>query len=244
MSTKGFEKLFRLALIPLTAVVLVASGCTSSMTAGTQSNVPTGSAFLVGTDAPLAAVVSFQVQLMDVELTNGTTTTSTLVKGTPTVDFARFNGLQTLVDMNQVPAGTYTGVTFVLGTGTVGYLNTTGGGAPTIATAPAAFSTSTVTFNLPKSLTIGTNTPPVGLRMDFDLAQSIPVDSNGQIELNSSGDVTVTPTIDVSTVTRTDTFAHIDLLYGSVVTAPTSTTEPSSFTIQGPHGEQFTINTS
>jgi len=126
----------------------------------------------------------------------------------------------------------------------VGYLNTTGGGAPTIATAPAAFSTSTVTFNLPKSLTIGTNTPPVGLRMDFDLGQSIPVDSNGNIELNSSGDVTVNPTIDVSTVTRTDLGAHIDLLYGSVVTLPTSATEPSSFTIQGPHGEQFTINTS
>jgi hypothetical protein len=244
MSPETREKLLRYALLPLAAAVLAVAGCTSSMTAGTQSNVPTGSAFLVGTDAPLAAVVSFQVQLMDVELTNGTTTTSTLVKGTPTVDFARFNGLQTLVDMNQVPAGTYTGVTFVLGTGTVGYLNTTGGGAPTIATAPAAFSTSTVTFNLPKSLTIGTNTPPVGLRMDFDLGQSIPVDSNGNIELNSSGDVTVNPTIDVSTVTRTDTFAHIDLLYGSVVTVPTSTTEPSSFTIQGPHGEQFTINTS
>ena len=104
MSTKGFEKLFRLTLIPLTAVVLVASGCTSSMTAGTQSNVPTGSAFLVGTDAPLAAVVSFQVQLMDVELTNGTTTTSTLVKGTPTVDFARFNGLQTRFPQEPTPA--------------------------------------------------------------------------------------------------------------------------------------------
>ena len=244
MSPETREKLLRYALLPLAAAALAIAGCTSSMTAGTQSNVPTGSAFLVGTDAPLAAVVSFQVQLMDVELTNGTTTTSTLVKGTPTVDFARFNGLQTLVDMNQVPAGTYTGVTFVLGTGTVGYLNTTGGGAPTIATAPAAFSTSTVTFNLPKSLTIGTNTPPVGLRMDFDLGQSIPVDSNGNIELNSSGDVTVNPTIDVSTVTRTDLGAHIDLLYGSVVTVPTSTTEPSSFTIQGPHGEQFTINTS
>ena len=244
MSPETREKLLRYALLPLAAAALAIAGCTSSMTAGTQSNVPTGSAFLVGTDAPLAAVVSFQVQLMDVELTNGTTTTSTLVKGTPTVDFARFNGLQTLVDMNQVPAGTYTGVTFVLGTGTVGYLNTTGGGAPTIATAPAAFSTSTVTFNLPKSLTIGTNTPPVGLRMDFDLGQSIPVDSNGNIELNSSGDVTVNPTIDVSTVTRTDLGAHIDLLYGSVVTLPTSATEPSSFTIQGPHGEQFTINTS
>ena len=245
MSPKIRGKLLRFALLPLAAAALAIAGCTSSMTTGTQSNVPTGSAFLVGTDAPLAAVVSFQVQLMDVELTNGTTTTTTLVKGTPMVDFARFNGLQTLVDMNQVPAGTYTGVTFVLGAGTVGYLNfPSGGGAPTIATAPAAFANSTLTFNLPKSLTIGTNMPPVGLRMDFDLAQSIPVDSSGNIELNSSGDVTVNPTIDVSTVTRSDTFAHIDLLYGSVVTAPTSTTEPSSFTIQGPHGEQFTINTS
>lgn len=236
--------LLRLALLPLATVALMVAGCTSSLT-GTQANVATGSAFLVGTDAPLASVVSFQVQLMAVELTNGTTTTSTLVNGTPTVDFARFNGLQTLVDMNQVPAGTYTGVTFVFGSGTVGYLNVpSGGGAPTIATAPAAFSTSTVTFTLPKALTIGTNTPPVGLRMDFDLAQSIPVDSNGNIEVNTSGDVTVTPTIDVRAVTRTDAGAHIDLLYGSVVTAPTSSTEPSSFTIQGPHGEQFTINTS
>ncbi|MEI9968946.1 MAG: DUF4382 domain-containing protein [Terracidiphilus sp.] len=237
----------RFALLPLAAAAIAIAGCGSNslLNSGTQSSGPTGSAFLVGTDAPLASVVSFQVQLMAVELTNGTTTTPTLVNGTPTVDFARFNGLQTLVDMNQVPAGTYTGVTFVLGTGTVSYLNVpSGGGAPTIATAPAAFSTSTVTFSLKKSLVIGTNTPPVGLRMDFDLAQSIPVDSNGQIETNSSGDVTVTPTIDVSTVTRTDTFAHIDLLYGSVLTAPTSTTEPSSFTIQGPHGEQFTINTS
>ena len=245
MTPRTRKKLLRVTLFPIAAAALAIAGCTNgTMTGtGTQSN-QTGSAFLVGTDAPLASVVSFQVQLMAVELTNGTTTTSTLVNGTPTVDFARFNGLQTLVDMNQVPAGTYTGVTFVLGTGTVAYLNTSGTGAPTIATAPAAFSTSTVTFTLAKSLVIGTNTPPVGLRMDFDLAQSIPVDSSGQIETNSSGDVTVTPTIDVSTVTRTDTFAHIDLLYGSVVTAPTSTTEPSSFTIQGPHGEQFTINTS
>jgi Domain of unknown function (DUF5666)/Domain of unknown function (DUF4382) len=245
MTPRTNKKLLRFALLPLAAAAIAIAGCGSSMiSTGTQSNGQTGSAFLVGTDAPLASVVSFQVQLMAVELTNGTTTTSTLVNGTPTVDFARFNGLQTLVDMNQVPAGTYTGVTFVLGTGTVAYLNTSGSGAPTIATAPAAFSTSTVTFSLAKSLVIGTNTPPVGLRMDFDLAQSIPVNSSGQIETNSSGAVTVNPTIDVSTVTRTDTFAHIDLLYGSVVTAPTSMTEPSSFTIQGPHGEQFTINTS
>ncbi len=128
MTPRTHKKLLRFALFPLAAAALAIAGCGSNslLNTGTQSNGETGSAFLVGTDAPLASVVSFQVQLMAVELTNGTTTTSTLVNGTPTVDFARFNGLQTLVDMNQVPAGTYTGVTFVLGTGTVAYLNTSG----------------------------------------------------------------------------------------------------------------------
>ena len=59
---KHKEKLFRLALLPLTAAVLVATGCTSSMTTtATQSSAETGPAFVVGTDAPLASVVSFPV---------------------------------------------------------------------------------------------------------------------------------------------------------------------------------------
>jgi Domain of unknown function (DUF4382)/Domain of unknown function (DUF5666) len=236
----------KLALLPVTAALLVATGCgngsVNSMTQ--QYSGPTGPAFLVGTDAPLAAVVSFQVTFQDVELTNGSSTTGTLVKGTPTVDFARYNGLQTLVDMNDVPAGTYTGVTFVLGSGKVGYLSSSGGSEPTIETANAAFSSTTITETFAKPLVVGTKTPPVGVRMDFDLAQSIPVDSNGQIEVDSSGNVMVTPTIDVSTVTRTDPGAHIDVLKGSVVSGPTGTTEPASFMIQTPHGEQLTINTS
>jgi len=44
-------------------------------------------------------------------------------------------------------------------------------------------------------------------------------------------------------VARTDTGAHIDEFIGSVTTLPSSTSEPSSFVITGPHGEAFTINT-
>jgi Domain of unknown function (DUF4382) len=245
MSPKVFDSFFRLALVPLTAAVLVATGCSGSMsttTTGTQSSA-SGPAFLIGTDAPLAAVVSMQVTLQDVELTNGTSTTTTLVKGTPTVDFARYNGLQGLVDMVDVPAGTYTGVTFVLGPGTVSWLNTSSGSAPTIQSASAAFSSTTVTVSLPKPLVVGDKTPPVGVRLDFDLAQSIPT-SGGQIETNGSGDVVVNPTFDITTVARGDAGAHIDELIGGLVSGPTSTTEPSSFVIQGPHGENFTINTS
>ncbi|MGB9287279.1 MAG: DUF4382 domain-containing protein [Terracidiphilus sp.] len=243
MSPKTFDRIFRLALVPLTATVLVATGCTGSMstTTGTQSS-SSGPAFLIGTDAPLAAVVSMQVTLQDVELTNGTNTTATLVKGTPTVDFARYNGLQGLVDMVDVPAGTYTGVTFVLCSGTVSWLST-GSGAPTIQSASAAFSNTTVTVQLPNPLVVGDKTPPVGVRLDFDLGKSIPT-SGGQIETNSSGDVVVNPTFDITTVARGDQGAHVDELIGGLVSGPTSTTEPSSFVIQGPHGENFTINTS
>ncbi len=235
---------FRLALLLASAATLALAGCSSSLNSSTAVSGPAGPAFLIGTDAPLAAVVSFQVTLNSVELTSSTSTTASLVNGTPTVDFARYNGLQTLVDMNDVPAGTYTGVTFVLGAGTVGYLSTSGSAAPTIQTASADFSTTTVTVNLPKPLVVGDKTPPVGVRLDFDLAKSIPVDSNGQIETDSNGDVDVTPTFNIATVARGDVGAHIDELIGSVESGPTGTTEPSSFVIQGPHGEQFTINTS
>jgi hypothetical protein len=243
MSPKTLQSTLRLALVPFAAAALLATGCTSSMntTTGTQSS-SSGPAFLIGTDAPLAAVVSMRVTLQDVELTNGTNTTATLVKGTPTVDFARYNGLQGLVDMVDVPAGSYTGVTFVLGTGTVSWLNTTSG-APTIQSAPAAFSNTTVTVSLPNPLVVGDKTPPVGVRLDFDLGKSIPV-SGGQIEVNGSGDVVVNPTFDITTVARGDQGAHIDELIGGLMSGPTSTTEPSSFVIQGPHGENFTINTS
>ena len=57
--------------------------------------------------------------------------TVSLISGTPTVDFARYNGLQSLIDMNDVPAGTYTSVQITLGAANLSYLNT-GSGAPTI----------------------------------------------------------------------------------------------------------------
>jgi hypothetical protein len=214
-------------------------------TATTQSSATTGPAFLVGTDAPLASVVSFPVVVNSVTLTSSGGATANLISGTPTVDFARFNGLQTLIDMNDVADGTYTGATISLGAASIGYLNVPTcsptpctPAAPTIATINPATLTSTsvnVTFNNP--LVIARGSQPVGLRLDFDLAKSIQVNSSGAI----TG--TVTPTFDATTVARQDLGGHIDTLIAGVSTVPTNTTEPASFVIQGPHGEQFTVNT-
>ena len=116
----------KLALLAVAATLIAVVGCGSgSMNLGTQGS--TGSAFVVGTDAPLASVTSFNVQVMGVSAKTSGGTSVNLMSGTPTVDFARFNGLQTLLDLNDVPEGTYDSVTITLAsTGTIGYLNTSG----------------------------------------------------------------------------------------------------------------------
>jgi hypothetical protein len=181
----------------------------------------------------MASVVSFAVQLESVEAIDSNNNGHPLISGTPTVDFARFNGLQTLLDMNDVPVGTYNSVQITLGTATLGYLNVPASGAPTIVTEAATLSTSTVTVNLTKPLIITQAGAPSGLRMDFDLHKSIQVDSNGNI----TGDVT--PTFDVTSVANTDPGGYIDCFDAAVVSVSSG---GQSFVVQGPHGENFTVN--
>ena len=231
MSPKTHDKRLRLAIPLLTVAVLAVTGCGGSMSTGSIQSANTGSVFVVGTDAPLASVTSFSAQINSVVLTNSGGSTSSLVSGTPTVDFARFNGLQTLLDMNSVPAGTYTGVTITLGPAIIGYLNTTNT-PPTIQTQAATLTSSTVNVTLNKPLVVTTGGSPVGLRIDFDLAQSIKTDTSG----NFTG--TVNPTFDVRTVARTDSGGHIDEFVAGVLSVNVS---GQSFIVQGPHGQQFTI---
>ena len=223
----------RLTFFAVAAAALAAAGCSSSMNTSTAApSSATGPAFVVGTDAPLASVTSFQVQLQSVDAIDASGNSIPLISGQPTVDFARYNGLQTLLDMNDVPAGTYSKVQIALGTGTIGYLDTSGGGAPKIQTEAATFTSSTVTVNLATPLVVVHAGMPVGLRVDFNLAKSIQVDSSGNI----TG--TVTPTFDVSTVKNSDSGAHIDEYIAAVMSVNASA---QSFVVQGPHGEQFTV---
>jgi hypothetical protein len=190
----------------------------------------------------MASVTSFAVQVENVcavstVSTTGVSSCTPLLSGTPTVDFARFNGLQTLLDMNSIPVGTYTQIQVTLGAATIGYLNVPASGAPTIATEaatyPSSASTYTYTANLASPLVVTETGEPGGLRVDFDLLKSIGVDSNGNI----TG--AVTPTFNINAVGTGDAGGYIDTLVAAVVSVGTQ-----SFVVQGPHGEQFTINVS
>ncbi|HLY43310.1 MAG TPA: DUF5666 domain-containing protein [Terracidiphilus sp.] len=222
------------SLFALTLSSFILAGCSASMnTTSNNSNTPSGSSFVIGTDAPMASVVSFSTVVSSVQAFTASDCSGTgvdLMSGSPTVDFARFNGLQTLLDMNNVPAGTYNCVQVTLGSATIGYLDTTG--EPTIQTEPAMLTTNTVTATLNHPMIVAQNGAPVGIHLDFDLRKSIEV-QNGSITGN------VTPTFNIKAVNNSDPGAYIDEFDAAVLTVDTNA---QSFTIQGPHGRQFTVN--
>ncbi len=234
MSPKTCKMLLRLALVPVAAAVLAVAGCTSGLIGSTGTSTTTGSTFVVGTDAPatVASVVSFTATINSVDLNpQGGGTAVPMISGTPSVDFARFNGLQTLLDANDIPVGTYSSVTISLGAGTIGYLNTATP-PPAIATMAAVYTNPSVTIQLANPLVVTNGNAPVGLRIDFDLAKSIQT-TNGSI--NGSVD----PTFDVATVKNTDHGAYIDEFVAGIVSVNQT---GQSFVIQGPHGRNFTVN--
>ena len=222
-----------ICLLSLAAASLLAAGCGGAIeSTSAVTNSVTGGAFVIGTDAPVASVTSFAVQVQSINAIDASGKSTSLLSGAPTVDFARFNGLQTLLDMNDVPADTYTSVSITLGSATIGYLNTVSGSAPTIASEAATLTTNTVNITLATPLVV-TQTSPVGLHMDFDLRKSIQVDSKGQI----TG--TVTPTFNVNAVGPGDSGAYVDEFDAAVVSVNTTA---QSFVVQGPHGRNFTVN--
>ena len=215
--------------------LLAGCGSNGSPSSSTSTNSQSAPVFLTGTDAPLPSVVSFQVTINSVTLSNGGNNGVDILQNAQTIDFARYNGLQTLLDFNSVPAGTYNTVTVSLSNPIISYVNlstATPPASPTITTVNNATLTNpTVTVQLANSFTV-TAGQAAGLRMDFDLRQSILTDSNGQVTGS------VNPTIDFTAISPNTPAAQIDEFYATVVSVNTS---QNTFMIQGPHGRQYTV---
>jgi hypothetical protein len=227
--------------IAVLALVAAASGCGGGASNTMSTQPQSGSVFVSGTDAPLPSVVSFQVDITGLTVSDGVNPPVSVLSGTQTVDFARLNGLHTLLDLNSIPAGTYTNVNVTLANPEIMYLNvtnpqTTPPTRPAVTTlnatsSPAVTLTqSSVPITLSSPLTVNAG-DIIGLSFDFDLRQSIQVDANG----NFTG--VVNPTLDLKAVTPSDSDAYIDDFVAGVTNVGMS-----SFMIQGPHGHQFTVN--
>ena len=218
------------------AILLALSMLGASCSGGSSSSAPPVSSqsspmFVTGEDAPLASVVGFEVTINSITL-NGSNNSSAQVLTTPTtVDFARLLGLRSPLAFNSVAVGTYTSATFSLSNPVISYVNMSP--SPTLNTINATFSPTTgsstqttVTVNFPTAMVVGNN-GLAGLRMEFDIRQSVAVDSNGQV----TG--TVNPTIYANAVQASDPNGQVTDLMGGLVSVNATS---NSFVIQGPYG--------
>lgn len=220
-------------------------GCSGGSSSNSNNNTTpqSNSVFVTGTDAPLPSVVAFRVDITGLTLSDGTNPPVSVLSGTQTVDFARLNGLRTLLDINSIPTGTYTQAVVTLANPSIDYLNVTNPQTnpathPTISTLDSTASSnpqlsltqSQVTINLANPLVVSTG-DITGLRFEFDIKKSVAVDANGQITGS------ITPTLDLKAITPSDADAYVDEFVGGVVSVANN-----SFVIQGPHGKQWTVN--
>jgi hypothetical protein len=210
--------------ISLLLSVVVIVGCGAGSSAGLGSQTPSASIFTVATDASLPSVVSCELTVNAVTLLNGTTNVSVL-SSPALVDFAKLNGLHDLIDLSTVPTGTYTSATLTLAnTANIGYLDTSVTPS-TIHALTGNLSQTTVTVPLARPFVLNA-ADLVGLRMEFDIRQSLAVDGAGQI----TG--AVNPTFHMQLLNATDADVSIDDFRGGYVGAAGA----NSFVMQGPRG--------
>jgi hypothetical protein len=187
--------------------------------------------YVTGEDAPLASVVSFQLELNSVTL-NGQNNTPPVVSNT-TVDFARLIGLRSPLAFNSVPADTYNSATITVSSPVIGYVDMTQN-PPAMnsinGTLPAT--PYTVTVNFPKPMVVGSS-GLAGLRMELDIRQSVAVDGSGQV----TG--AVNPVFYVKATKASDLDGEITDLEGGLVSVSAGN---HSFVIQGPYGRQLTVD--
>ncbi len=206
------------------------SSCGGSSSGSNPGGDDQASVFTVGTDAPLPSVVSCQIMVTGVTINNGTTNVPVLT--TPqVVDFAQLSGLHQLLDLNAVPTGTYSSATVTIASPVIGFIDTTQS-PPAINTINGSLTQSSVTVNFANPFVLSA-ADLVGLRMEFDLRQSLQLDQSGQV----TG--VVNPVFHMRLLNATDANVSIDDFHAGVV----GVTGDNTFTVQGPKGRQWTVQT-
>jgi len=217
-----------LALLAVFGLSSCGGGSSSAANPGTSNDQ--ASVFTVGTDAPLPSVVSCQIMVTGVTLNNGMTNVPVLT--TPqVVDFAQLSGLHQLLDLNAVPTGTYSSATVTIASPVIGFIDTTQS-PPAINTINGTLTQSSVTVAFANPFVLSA-ADLVGLRMEFDLRQSLQTDQNGQVTGS------VNPVFHMQLLNATDANVSIDDFHAGVVGVNGS----NSFTVQGPKGRQWTVDT-
>ncbi len=165
------------------SVAVIEFGCgTSSTRQVQQQTLATGSVAILGSDAPMCAVLSLSLTITGATLTpeGGGSPVSVISSSQPlTVDFASLMDFATMLSLSKVAAGDYSQITLTLSNPQLMVLDTSKS-PPAPASIPATLTNSTVTVNIEPDLDVETN-GSASLTLDFNLLKSVQTDSNGQV---------------------------------------------------------------
>jgi len=236
------KHLIGLTILIATALALFGCGGSSTTSQTGTTSAASGQLALMGTDAPVCGVASFEVTITSATLTpqGGGTPVSVIDSSNPvTVDFASLMGFNTLLNLSSVPAGTYSQITFTFMPNPS--LTAFEGNPPTTTSIPSTISPTTVTANIKPALQVGASSSS-GLTLDFQLFQSIQTDSTtGQITGAVDPSIRVIPAV----ITSANGLGDIDELNGIVETVTTSSSNSNftgSFTLRVRNHRTFQIN--
>ena len=233
-------------LIGLTFVIaaaLAVLSCGGSSTTS-QGTTPTGSGqvALMGTDAPICGVTSFDVTITSATLTpqGGGAPVSVIDSSNPvTVDFASLMGFNTLLNMSSVPVGTYSQITFTFMPNPS--LTVIEGNPPAPTAVPATLTQTTVTATINPALQV-TTTGSSGLTLDFRLFQSIQTDpTTGQITGTIDPSIKVTPAV-ITTLNGLGELDDIDGIVETVTNSSSNSAFTGSFTMRVRNKRTFQVN--
>lgn len=235
------EHLMGLTIVIVAALTLLGCGG-SSTTSQTATPAGSGQVALMGTDAPVCGVGTFDVTITSATLTpqGGGTPVSVIDSSSPvTVDFASLMGFNTLLNLSSVPAGTYSQITFEFMPNPS--LTAFEGNPPVATPISATISPTTVTSNINPALQVST-TGSSGLTLDFRLFQSIQTDpTTGQITGMIDPSIRVTPSV----ITSVNGLGELDDLTGIVDSVSTTSSNSSfigSFVLHVRNRRNFQVN--
>lgn len=168
---------FAIACAAGLCVALAMNGCGTTMTPASLSPAATHQPALMQIrmgDAPADRVLSFEVTVGPITLTASDGTTTALLASPQRLELSHLSATSQLLSILQVPQGTYTSISIAVANPEIVFVDNTG----TIQKLEPTFS-QTLVVPLSPPLTI-TASPGV-LTMDFNIAQSLTFDAQGNI---------------------------------------------------------------
>ncbi len=229
----------------LSAVALGMAGCSSNPTSTSNEK---GTLIIFAGDVPLCNLLSFRTNIASLTLTpqGGSGSVSVLASNTfIPLDFAALRDTTAVADVVSVSPGTYTGGQVQFSASSMALFDSAV--SPPIDVITPTLSSETVNFTINPPLVVqacsSTSSTPcqaAAMNIDFNLAQSIELTAQGQVNVSGSpGSLTVkvTPVVNATTLAASGSqgFGALDDFHGYILSVNNTSTNSNfigSFVVQ------------